>query len=228
MLNDPAKQQAHIAAILDLLDENGYDGIDIDYEGFMNGYNRDVYAQFITNLSAALKAKHKTLGIAVEAFNTQQNWEAFGKAVDRFEIMGYDYHAAKTTDVGPIGPASWLKDVVDYAATRVPKEKIVLGLGTYGYSWISDGSQYVSTAVSYDDALNIAKDTGSTISHDADGTPNFAYDRGYGQRYLYFEDAQSTKPKLQLAEDSGIAGVAFWRLGTEDPSIWNDVAAIVK
>ncbi len=220
MLNDPAKQSAHIAEIVKIVEDNNYDGFDIDYEGFMNGYNRDVYVAFMQELSEQLHARHKTVAIAIEAFNRQQNWEELGKAVDRFMIMGYDYHAAKTTEVGPIGPANWLSEVIEYAATRVPREKIVLGLGTYGYSWIYDGAQYTSTAVGYHDALDIAKETGNTIQHDADNTPYFTYDRGQGLRYLYFEDAASTKPKLDLVGKHKIAGIAYWRLGTEDPKVW--------
>lgn len=223
MLNDPAKRTAHIDEIIRVVEENGYDGFDIDYEGFLNGYNRDVYAAFMVEFAEKMHARGKLVGIAIEAFNRKQDWDTIGKVVDRFEIMGYDYHSARGADVGPIGPANWLKEVVDYAATRVPKEKIVLGLGTYGYSWIHNGSQYVSQAVSYQDALDIAAETGATIGRQ-DDAPFFTYNRGNGQRYLYFEDATSTNPKLDLVEATGIGGIAFWRLGTEDPQVWNGVA----
>lgn len=221
MLNDPAKRTAHIDEIVKIIDENGYDGFDIDYEGFLNGYNRDVYALFMEELSVRLHAKGKIVAIAIEAFNRKQNWEALGAAVDRFMIMGYDYHSARGPEVGAIGPANWLKEVVEYSATRVPREKIVLGLGTYGYSWIASGGQYVSEAVGHADALAIAKEMGASIQRGEGDAPFFTYDRGAGQRHLYFEDALSTKPKYEVAKDSGIAGIAFWRLGTEDPNIWS-------
>jgi spore germination protein YaaH len=227
MLNDPAKRAAHIQAILKEIEINGYDGWNVDYEGFLNGYNRDVYATFLTDLSKELHARNKILAFSVEAFNRKQNWEVIGKVVDRFMLMGYDYNSARGPQVGPIGPASWLQEVIDYTATRVPKEKIVLGLGTYGYSWIHNGAQYVSTAVSYQDALDIAKETGATIKREQDA-PYFTYDRGAGQRHLYFEDAVSTAPKLELAAKSDIAGVAFWRLGTEDVKIWDGMTDILN
>lgn len=223
MLNDPQKRTAHITEILNIIEANDYDGFTIDYEGFLNGYNRDVYVAFMAELSAELHERDKIVAIAIEAFNRQQNWEELGKAVDRFMIMGYDYHAARGPEVGPIGPASWLSEVISYATTRVPKEKIILGLGTYGYAWIHDGSQFVSEAVGYQDALQIASETGTSIQRDQEGTPYFSYDRGEGTRHLYFEDAQSTKPKLALADSAGIGGIAFWRLGVEDSKIWDDV-----
>ncbi len=226
MLNDPAKRTAHIEAIMRTIEQNGYDGFDIDYEGFKNGYNRDVYAAFMRELSAKMHPANKRLTMAIEAFNTKQNWESFGESVDLFMIMGYDYHSAKTPEVGPIGPASWLKEVVDYAKTRVPAEKIVLGLGTYGYSWINDGTRYVSTAVGYQDALDIAAETGNSIARGQDNTPYFSYNRGAGTRYLYFEDAQSTRPKLEVVKEAGIGGIALWRLGNEDPAIWKDLAEV--
>ncbi len=227
MLNDPAKQDTHIDEIMEAIEANSYDGFNIDYEGFLNGYNRDVYANFLEKLSKRIHEKGKILAFSVEAFNRQQDWDRIGKVVDRFMLMGYDYNSARGPQVGPIGPAGWLQEVVDYTATRVPKEKIVLGLGTYGYSWIHDGSQYVSTAVSHQDALDIAAEFGTDIKRDQDA-PYFTYDRGQGTRYLYFEDAQSTKPKFDVATRSGIAGIAFWRLGTEDKAIWSDVALTMK
>ncbi len=219
MLNDPAKRTAHIATIVQEIEDHSYDGFNVDYEGFLNGYNRDVYVAFMQELGQALHARGKILAMSIEAFNRQQDWQALGKIVDRFMIMGYDYHPARGPEVGPIGPASWLKEVVDYAASQVPRQKIVLGLGTYGYAWIDNGNQYVSEAVGYQDALDIAAEMGATIDRQ-DDAPFFTYDRGEGLRSLYFEDAQSTAPKLDLAKDQQIGGIAFWRLGTEDPGIW--------
>jgi spore germination protein len=227
MLNDPAKRTAHIDKLLAEVKKEGYDGIDIDYEGFLNGYNRDVYASFMKELADKFHAEDKLVGVAIEAFNTKQNWDEIGKVVDRFEIMGYDYHSASGPEVGAIGPAGWLKEVVAYAATRVPKEKIVLGLGTYGYSWIASGSHYTSVAVSHAHSLAIAQEMGAAIKRGEDNAPYFTYDRGQGQRYLYFEDVLSTQPKLTMVKESGIGGIAFWRLGTEDGKIWTDVDQIL-
>lgn len=223
MLNDPAKRTAHINEIMAEIERNGYDGWDIDYEGFLNGYNRDVYAAFMEEFATRMHAEGKIVAIAVEAFNRQQDWDRIGAVVDRFMLMGYDYHSARGPEVGPIGPASWLREVVDYTATRVPREKIILGLGTYGYSWIHNGAQYVSEAVGYDDAIAIAKEMGATVQRGQDNTPYFTYNRGLGERHLYFEDAASTSPKLDVVNDTSIAGIAFWRLGTEDVKIWDVV-----
>lgn len=227
MLNDPAKRAAHIQLILEEIEKNNYDGWNVDYEGFLNGYNREVYASFLTDLSKELHDRNKILAFSVEAFNRKQDWDTIGKVVDRFMLMGYDYHSARGPEVGPIGPANWLQEVIDYTATRVPKEKIVLGLGTYGYSWIHNGAQYVSTAVSYQDALDIAKELGVNIKRQ-DDAPYFTYNRGEGTRHLYYEDAYSTKPKFELAARTGIAGIAFWRLGTEDPAIWDDMTNLLN
>ncbi len=41
-----------------------------------------------------------------------------------------------------------------------------------------------------------------------------------GTRTVYFEDARSLQLKLALATREHLAGVAMWRLGLEDPSLW--------
>ncbi|WFR71357.1 hypothetical protein P9209_20230 [Prescottella defluvii] len=37
---------------------------------------------------------------------------------------------------------------------------------------------------------------------------------------VWFENARSVEAKADLARHHGLAGIALWRLGGEDPSIW--------
>jgi spore germination protein len=46
-----------------------------------------------------------------------------------------------------------------------------------------------------------------------------------GQHTVWIEDAQSVAARLQLAQRLQTAGVATWRLGQEDPAVWQRVAA---
>ncbi len=45
-----------------------------------------------------------------------------------------------------------------------------------------------------------------------------------GRHELWYEDARSIAPKLELAASGGLAGISAWALGQEDPAIWELLA----
>jgi spore germination protein YaaH len=51
-------------------------------------------------------------------------------------------------------------------------------------------------------------------------TPTPAAPTGLAQHEVWIENAASVQSRLDLAARYGIAGVAFWRLGQEDPTVW--------
>ncbi len=142
VVNDPARRAQHIADILALVNDNDYDGIDIDYES-LNPTDRDAFSLFIEELALALHAEGKLLSIAVHAKTDDagawsgaaaQDWTRLGAAVDSFKIMTYDYHNG-ASEAGPIAPLDWVDAVLSYAATVVPPEKTSMGVPVYGYNW---------------------------------------------------------------------------------------------
>ena len=47
-----------------------------------------------------------------------------------------------------------------------------------------------------------------------------------GTKYqVWLEDAESIQVKLNVMKANEIGGVAVWRLGYEDPTIWNVISA---
>ena len=63
------------------------------------------------------------------------DYRALGEACDYVCIMCYDYHWSGS-EAGPIGPLGWLRKVVKYALSTIPREKIVIGIPFYGYRWL--------------------------------------------------------------------------------------------
>jgi spore germination protein YaaH len=58
-----------------------------------------------------------------------------------------------------------------------------------------------------------------------DATPRFTWQDARGTHIVHYEDGQSLVAKLRLAEASA-TGVACWRLGLEQPSQWDVIAAV--
>src|SRR5690606_6511606 len=90
---------AHVAAIVELVLQKGFDGIDIDYEMFPLA-TREPFATFVAELAAALHAEGKLLAVTVHAKTEDaptfqgaaaQDWLRLAAAADIFNLMTYDY-----------------------------------------------------------------------------------------------------------------------------------------
>ena len=227
-IGDPAARARHVQELAALVEENGYDGLDIDYES-LAAADREVFTLFIEELAAALHANGRILSIAVHAKTDDagtwggpaaQDWPRLGAAVDEFKIMTYDYHYAGG-EAGPIAPLEWVDRVLTYAATVVPPDKTWLGVHFYGYDWLRNAAeglewQQVAKRVAQNDAQ---------VQRDEPGEAWFTYDGG--RHTVYFTDAQALDERLAyvLARHPQLAGIAIWRLGGEDPGNWDVLRA---
>ena len=139
-----------VKTIVDLVMENNFDGIDLDYEGFAfvdgsSSWSKTAprWVAFIKELSIALRANNKLLSVSTPYLynpNEAQKgyfvyaWADIASSIDRLRIMTYDYSVAKP---GPMGPLSWTEKTVKYAISVMPASKVYLGLPGYGRDWIT-------------------------------------------------------------------------------------------
>lgn len=227
-IGTPAARRNHIAAIVELVETNGYDGIDIDYES-LAAEDRETFSVFVEELASALHAIGKQLSIAVHAKTDDagswggpaaQDWARLGAAVDYFKIMTYDYHYGASA-AGPIAPVTWINDVLDYAATVVPPAKTYAGIHFYGYEWVGQSGK----GIEWQQAVKTAQLRNAAIQRDESGEAWFTFDDG--RFTVYFADAENLRVKLAAiaAAHPDIAGIAIWRLGGEDPANWQAIRA---
>lgn len=227
VLVDPAVRRRSIDQIVRIVEENGYDGVNIDYES-LSGGDRDAFTAYLAELGTALRPRNKIISTAVgpKTSDTTAGWSgaydyaALAKYNDLIFIMAYGYRVPSSATAGSVGPREWIDKVAAYAITRVPPEKLILGLAWYGYDWnLTDGSQ--TKSVRHSDALATARRVGATIDYDpGEQVAFFRYQEGGYQRGVWFEDARSIAAKTQIAAKYGIAGIGGWRLGQEDPAVW--------
>ncbi|GAB3277976.1 glycosyl hydrolase family 18 protein [Parasphingorhabdus pacifica] len=226
MLHDPALRNRHISEIVEIVEREDYDGIDVDYEN-LRATDREVFTTFITDLAAALHAEDKTLSVALFAKtnesgyderNVAQDYAAIGKAADQVRLMAYDFHWP-TSPPGPVAPIGWVREVLEYAKSRIPAERIVLGVPFYGYDWV-DGR---GTSVTWLQAFQLATEHNAETTYDPrTQSPSFRYTDGRGRTHeVWFENAVSSKAKFEAARGAGIRGVYLWMYGYEDSGTWS-------
>lgn len=223
MLHDPAAVRTHIQALVTLATREGYDGIDIDYE-HLRAADRDAFSDFLARLGDALHAEGKVLTAAVhpktsdtgdDERNAAQDFQAIGAAVDQVRVMTYDY-SWEDSPPGPVAPTAWVEEVIAWTVTQVPARKVILGVVLLGYDW-GDGP---AETVDYQQAREAARTHDATIRRAGDGSPWFTYDQAGTRHEVWYEDTTSVADKLALVPRYGLGGAFFWRLGGEDPQVW--------
>ena len=115
----------------------------------------------------------------------------------------------------PVSPVQSVRRVLDYAVTRIPPEKIFMGMSNYGYDWSLPYVRGESRAksLSTDEALLLAARNGAEIKYDLySAAPYFNYTKDNIVHEVWFEDARSIGTRLTLVAEYGFRGCLYWNL----------------
>jgi spore germination protein len=225
VIRDGALRGKHVQSIVDLVNANNYDGIQIDYED-LPAKDRAAFSAFVTDLGAALHAANKLLYVTVHVKeddagyddrNKAQDYAAIGKAADMVCLMAYDWHWS-TGPAGPIAPYNWVERVIRYSVTQIPAEKIILGVGLFGYDWVGTQAQNLT----WRQVVALAAQYQVDELWDVGGqSPHFTYVDADGNKHeVWYENGRSATTKFDLARRYELGGIELWRMGGEDPSVW--------
>ncbi len=222
IFTDEAVQATLIENILAALRSRGYYGVNLNIE-YVYPFDREGYNAFLRRLSETLHPKGYYLSSAIapktsdEQYGllyTAHDYEAHGKYCDRVIIMtyewGYTYSAPQA-----VSPVNRIRSVLDYAVTKIPSGKILLGFSNYGYNWTLPWQQGKAAAViSNTAAANLTAANFAQIRFDEKAqAPFFNYTDPSGVRHeVWFEDARSVRARLALVSEYGLAGISYWTI----------------
>ena len=114
-----------------------------------------------------------------------------------------------------VAPINKVREVVEYAVTEIPTEKIDLGIPNYGYDWTLPFVQGSSKArtISNVEAVQIAIENDAVIQFDQTAmSPYFRYEKNGLQHEVWFEDVRSMKEKFQLITEYDLRGMGYWQI----------------
>ncbi len=232
VISSKVTRAQHIAQIVAKAEKFGFDGITIDYEE-VSSKQRDNFSFFIKELQDELSKKGKFAGVALhpktaeakkgEEIGWFQDWPALGKTGAQLYLMTYGEHW-DTGPAGPIASVGWIKQVIAYVnKIKLPKERVFLGVPFYGYAW-PKGNDQPAVGLTFAEIQKILRSQGLTYKWDERAkAPYFKYIQAKQEYEVWFENAKSVDEKVRLAHTNGFAGVSFWRLGEEDPLVWDTI-----
>lgn len=114
-----------------------------------------------------------------------------------------------------VAPINKVREVVEYAVTRIPPSKIDLGIPNYGYDWTLPYVRGESAAkvVGNVEAMQLAASVGATIQFDETAmSPFFQYEKDGATHEVWFEDVRSLKEKFSLLPAYGLRGMGYWQI----------------
>lgn len=230
LLNDLAIQNKFLNNIVSTAKKYGFRDIHFDFE-FLRPADREAYNTFLRKarnrfkqegwfISSALAPK--TSAAQTGAWYTAHDYKAHGEIVDFVVIMTYEwgYSGGPAQAVSPIGP---VREVLEYAASEIPPQKIMMGQNLYGYDWTLPFVQgSIARAVSPQQAIQIALEHKVAIEYNAKSqAPTFRYTATDGKQHeVWFEDARSIQEKFYLIKELNLRGMSYWKLGLSFPQNW--------
>jgi len=217
VLLNPAKKEQLINDLVQFLQKYKLQGINIDFEEIketsieaMHVFQKELY----NKLHQEGFLVTQNIMPEDEDFDTKE----LVKYNDYIFLMAYDQHWDQSVP-GPISDQKWIEKETDEIAKSIPPGKLVLGMAAFGYDW-PEGDE--ATPVTYQHALSTARAKNAPIDFDNDSyncSYSYTGDDSVIHR-VYFVDAGGNFNTIRFADQYGAAGVALWRLGSEDERIW--------
>ncbi|CUX42769.1 glycosyl hydrolase family 18 protein [Clostridium sp. C105KSO13] len=215
-------QQTLIANLLAAVQEKGYAGVDIDFE-YILPENRVGYAEFVGSVRETMNANGYKVSVALAPKTSAgqegllyegMDYALLGANADNVFLMTYEWGYTYSEPMA-VAPINMVRQVVEYALTEIPAEKIIMGVPNYGYDWPLPYEKGITRArlIGNVEAVQIAAENGAEIEfEDISQTPHFTYTRDRISHEVWFEDVRSIEAKINLAKEHNLWGVGYWNL----------------
>lgn len=221
-LSNRSARQNLISQLIQAAVNVGMDGINVDFESLSEEVGVH-FLQFLRELSIECHKYGLVLSVdnpVPQDFTSHYDRAEQGKVVDYVIIMGYDEHYVGS-EAGSVASLPWVEQGITDTLTEVPAERVINAMPFYTRLWKTNGGLVSSEALGMDQAQQIIAENAVETYWDKTTSQNYGtYDIENTTYQIWLEDAQSIAEKVKLASKYGLAGVAAWKLGIENSSIW--------
>lgn len=222
VVNSQTAKANLLANLLETVQEKNFQGVDIDFE-YIRPEDRIPFADFVADVRNLLSpyGYHVSVALAPKTSDMQagllyagKDYGLLGEAADSVLLMTYEWGYTYGPPMA-VAPVNKVRQVVEYAVTRIDPAKIDLGIPNYGYDWTLPFVQGSSRAVtvSNQEAVRIAIEAGVPIQFDDVAmSPFFQYEKDGQLHEVWFEDVRSYREKFSLLPAYGLRGMGYWQI----------------
>lgn len=222
LVNNENIIQTLLSNLLTLLTEKRFQGLDIDFEYILPD-DRVPFANFVAQTREFLSpyGYHVSVALAPKTSDNQsgvlyegKDYALLGAAADSVLLMTYEWGYMYGPPMA-VAPINKVREVVEYAVTKIDPAKIDLGIPNYGYDWTLPFVQGTSAAkvIGNVEATQIAASAGVPIQFDETAmSPYFHYEKDGLQHEVWFEDVRSMREKFALLPAYRLRGMGYWQI----------------
>lgn len=219
-----------ISNLLQTMEEKGFQGVDVDFE-YILAEDRDRFTSFVAELRKRMNAAGYVVSVALAPKTSAdqpgllyegKDYGGLGAAANEVLLMAYEWGYT----YGPamaVAPLNKVRQVIEYALTEIPSEKINLGIPNYGYDWTLPYVRGESRAVTIGnvEAVQIAIGRDVPILFDETAqSPFFRYVSEGREHEVWFEDVRSLQAKYNLLNEYDLKGIGVWQIMRLFRAMW--------
>lgn len=238
VLENPDAVNNLLNNILQNVKTKGLFGVDFDFE-FVPAQNRDQYTDLVSRAAQMLNPQGYivTVALAPKTSDTQagllyqgHDYEGMGKAANYVLLMTYEWGYTYGPPMA-IAPVDKVRQVIAYGVSKIPPDKILMGIPNYGYDWKLPyvRGETVAEKISGSEAVARAKQYGVEIQYDEIAqSPYYYYKKPipkpegadpntptqFEEHVVWFEDNSSYAAKMQVIKDFDLSGLSIWEIMT--------------
>lgn len=230
MLSNIEARDRLIREVTDVVNAKGYRGVDVDFEYILRE-DRDSFTEFVALLTQTMN----NIGIEVSVclapktsadqpglLYEGKDYRGLGEAANEVLLMTYEWGYTYGPPMA-VAPLNKVRQVVEYALTEIPPEKICIGIANYGYDWTLPfvKGESKATTIGNVEAVQIAIRNDTDIEFaPVSESPFFNYISAEREHEVWFEDVRSLRQKYALVDEFGLKGIGVWQLMRLYRAMW--------
>lgn len=224
LILNPAPQVTFTADLLRMAKEKHYSGYIIDFES-LSDKAVGALPVFLRNLHNRLSQAKLDLWVTVPVGPEVWPLDKMQEAGAGILFMAYDQCWDSSTP-GPIAGADWLKRILPQRLRKLNRARAIVALAGYGYDWPEGG---VGHSITISEAQTLARKYNARLARgEGSGNVTFRYEDNGVHHTVWFVDGYSFREARAITRKLGIRRLALWRLGSEDPVVWDEKAAVAR
>ena len=139
LINNEEAQNNLLGQIAAVMQEKQFGGMDIDFE-FILASDRDAFTSFVKKTTQFMNNLGYTVSVALAPkISSEQrgllyegkDYQALGAAANSVLLMTYEWGYTYGPPMA-VAPVNKVREVIEYAVTQIPRNKIDMGIPNYG------------------------------------------------------------------------------------------------